>query len=313
LPLAGVRHGEPWAVSAIDISGQWNSNIGVVYEIQQNGNQFTWSAAGLNQSGTGTISASAVTFIGPGWTIKGTIAEKDSSGNPTRIEGENGVILVRIGGAPAAPSPSTPPQPQAPPQPAAIPGGVISLSGQWNSNIGVTYELQQNGNQFTWTVPSLNQSGSGTISENAVTLSGPGWTVKGTVTETDASGNATKIVGENGVTLFRTSVTPGAQPMPSPNPSPQAPPQQPAIPDISGKWQGGLGLVYDIVQNGEQFVWKVLMGMQTGIGKISGTMVSASWTGALGSGSAKGQLLIDAATGRVMAIKWDNGVTFNRQ
>jgi hypothetical protein len=101
--------------------------------------------------------------------------------------------------------------------------------------------------------------------------------------------------------------------MPSPPSTPQAPPQQSPIPDISGKWQGGLGLVYEIVQNGEQFVWKVLMGLQTGIGTISGKTVSANWTGALGTGSAKGQLIIDSSTGKVMSIKWDNGVTFNRQ
>jgi hypothetical protein len=82
-------------VMTTDISGQWNSNIGAVYEIQQSGNNFTWSAPSLNQSGTGTISGTSVIMSGPGWTVKGIITEADSSGRPTKIVGENGVILFR--------------------------------------------------------------------------------------------------------------------------------------------------------------------------------------------------------------------------
>jgi hypothetical protein len=85
------------------------------------------------------------------------------------------------------------------------PQAASDISGQWNSNIGVVYDIQQSGNNFTWSVPSLNQSGTGTVSGTSVTMSGPGWTVKGTITETDTSGRPTKIVGENGVVLFRTS------------------------------------------------------------------------------------------------------------
>jgi len=84
-----------------------------------------------------------------------------------------------------------------------VPAGAPDIAGQWNSNIGAVYEIQQNGTQFTWSAPSLSQSGTGTISGNSVSMSGPGWTVKGSVTEADASGKATKIVGENGVILFR--------------------------------------------------------------------------------------------------------------
>jgi hypothetical protein len=82
---------------------------------------------------------------------------------------------------------------------------VPNLTGQWNSNIGVVYEIQQSGNNFTWSAPSLNQSGTGTISGTSVIMSGPGWTVKGIITEADSSGRPTKIVGENGVILFRTT------------------------------------------------------------------------------------------------------------
>jgi DNA uptake protein ComE-like DNA-binding protein len=180
----------------LSISGQWNSSIGAVYNIQQNGNQYTWSAPILNQSGTGTISGKVVTISGPGWTVRGTITESDQAGNATKIVGENGVVLFRTMGASAGgAAPSGFPAPS---------GGQSSISGQWNSSIGAVYNIQQNGNQYTWSAPSLNQSGTGTISGKVVTISGPGWTVRGTITESDQAGNATKIVGENGVVLFRT-------------------------------------------------------------------------------------------------------------
>jgi len=297
----------------VNISGQWNSNIGAVYEIQQNGEQFTWSAPTLSQSGTGTISGNAITISGPGWTIKGTITKTDASGNGIEIVGENGVVLSRPAGVPSPVPQPTPPQQPIPPQPPVSPGGNISVSGQWNSNIGAVYEIQQGGDQFTWSAPGLSQSGTGTISENAITINGPGWTVKGMITKADASGNALEIVAENGVTLFRTSETVGTQLAPAPQASPQPFPQQTAIPDISGKWKNDLGIVYEIKQDGEQFVWKVLKGLESGVGKIAGTAVSATWTGALGSGSVKGQLLFDGSTGKVTSIKWDNGVTFSRK
>jgi hypothetical protein len=197
-PTGQVPAGSP------DISGAWNSNIGAVYQIQQSGSQFTWSAPSLNQSGTGTISGTSITMSGPGWTVKGTITETDASGKPAKIVGENGVIIFRASGGPAGPAGIPAQQPPASAL-KAPPGGVLDVSGVWNSNIGAVYEIQQSGGQFTWSAPSLNQSGTGTISGTSITLSGPGWTVKGAVTEADASGKATRVVGENGVILFRTA------------------------------------------------------------------------------------------------------------
>jgi hypothetical protein len=195
-------------VTDTGLTGQWNSNIGVIYEIQQSGSNFTWSVPSLNQSGTGTVSGNIVTMNGPGWTVRGMITDTDTSGKATKIIGENGVVLFRITGVTAGPV-KPPAQPSAPSAPSVLPSGLVGLSGQWNSNIGVVYEIQQSGSSFTWSVPSLNQSGTGTISGNSVTMSGPGWTVKGTITETDASGRPTKIVGENGVVLFRTTAGKG--------------------------------------------------------------------------------------------------------
>ncbi len=215
----------PGAQSTPGLSGQWNSNIGAVYEIQQSGNQFTWSAPGLSQSGTGTVSGNDVTLSGPGWTVKGTITETDASGKPAKIVGENGIVLFRTAAGPVVSV--------APPAPNAPVGGVASISGQWNSNIGAVYEIQQSGSQFTWSAPGLNQSGSATVSGNSVTLDGPGWTVKGTITQTDLLGKPSQIVGENGVVLFRNmDGQPGSVPPPALPPGPQGSPR----PGATGDW-----------------------------------------------------------------------------
>jgi len=134
--------------------------------------------------------------------------------------GENGVVLFRTTGGQTV-SVKLPAKPPISPAPKAPVGGVVSLSGQWNSSIGATYEIQQSGSQFTWSAPTLSQSGTGTISGNNISLSGPGWTVKGTITASDNSGNATKIVGENGVVLFRwVDGKPGLVPPPAKQPAP---------------------------------------------------------------------------------------------
>ncbi len=174
-----------------------------------------------------------------------------------------------------------------------------NISGQWNSNIGAVYQIQQSGNQFTWSVPSLNQSGTGTISAKSITLSGPGWTVKGQVTETDTSGNPAKIVGENGVVLTRAdTAAPGA-------------PMAPSVIGLAGQWKSSIGRVYDITQQGNQIAWTVVNSDEKGQGTITGGDVSASWKGFLGSGSSSGKITVDSS-GKATEIKWNNGVRFYR-
>ncbi len=302
-PSAGAPKPAPSASQVsqgveIAITGQWNSNIGAVYEIQQSGNEFTWSAPSLSQSGTGTISGKSITLSGPGWTVKGQVTETDASGNPTKIVGENGVILFRTTGGTLVPAMPAAQQP-GPSAPTAPTGGVMSLSGQWNSNIGAVYQIQQSGNELAWSAPSLNQSGTGTISGKSITLSGPGWTVKGQVTETDASGNPTKIVGENGVVLMRAA---GAAP---------GTPTAPSVISLAGQWKSSIGRVYDITQQGGQIAWTVVNSDEKGQGTITGSDVSASWKGLLGSGSSSGKITVDSS-GKATEIKWSNGVSFYR-
>jgi hypothetical protein len=205
---AGPSGPGPGSGGMISISGYWISNIGAIYDFDQTGNQFTWREMRLEfspdkdllrflQMGKGTISGKAVAVSGSNWTINGTVTEVDTLGRATRITGENAVILSRTtkgaspDGNPVGAVPGLPPS------------GTFDISGQWYSNIGAVYEFQQIGELFAWSAPGLNQSGIGMISERAMILNGPGWTVKGTITEVDPAGKATKIVGENGVILFR--------------------------------------------------------------------------------------------------------------
>ncbi len=82
----------------IGIAGTWKSNVGLVYEITQNKEKFTWKVIGMNQVGEGTITGDAVsvTWIDP----KGRGGAKgkiilDRDGKAVRIEWSNGVVFRR--------------------------------------------------------------------------------------------------------------------------------------------------------------------------------------------------------------------------
>ena len=83
-------------------------------------------------------------------------------------------------------------------------------------------------------------------------------------------------------------------------------------PDISGKWNSNIELVYEFTQNGDQFTWFVALNDQKGGGTLSGHNLSASWSDAGGSGSAEGRITSVDANGRAGRIEWDNGVVFER-
>jgi type VI protein secretion system component Hcp len=83
-------------------------------------------------------------------------------------------------------------------------------------------------------------------------------------------------------------------------------------PDISGKWNSNIELVYEFTQNGDQFTWFVALNDQKGGGTLSGHNLSASWSDAGGSGQAEGRITSVDANGRAGRIEWDNGVVFER-
>ena len=85
----------------LDISGKWNSNIGLVYEFTQNGVQFTWFVALNNQKGGGTLSghnlSASWSDAGGSGSAEGRITAVDENGRAVRIEWDNGVVFERAG------------------------------------------------------------------------------------------------------------------------------------------------------------------------------------------------------------------------
>ena len=80
----------------ISIAGTWKSNIGLVYDITQNKDKFTWKVRDQSQVGEGTITGDAVNVT---WIdLKGRGGAKgkiilDRGGKAVRIEWTNGVIF----------------------------------------------------------------------------------------------------------------------------------------------------------------------------------------------------------------------------
>ncbi len=86
--------------TAVDLSGKWESNVGVVYEIQQTGDVFTWSASSLNETAQGSLTGNDQLKVD--WTgtfglgsTNGNITQKDSTGKARRIQWDNGIVFNR--------------------------------------------------------------------------------------------------------------------------------------------------------------------------------------------------------------------------
>jgi hypothetical protein len=81
-----------------DISGTWQSSIGLVYEITQTGSAFTWHVASVNQRAEGTIEGNSVKASWRGLLRRDSATGKvilDASGRAVRIEWSNGVVFRR--------------------------------------------------------------------------------------------------------------------------------------------------------------------------------------------------------------------------
>jgi sugar lactone lactonase YvrE len=82
-----------------NVSGQWKSSIGLLYNITQKGNQFEWTVTKSNEKGQGTlkgneVSASWSSPQGSG-SSTGQISAVDPTGKATQIDWKNGVRFYR--------------------------------------------------------------------------------------------------------------------------------------------------------------------------------------------------------------------------
>ncbi len=82
---------------------------------------------------------------------------------------------------------------------------------------------------------------------------------------------------------------------------------------IHGEWHSNIGRVYTISQEGKHFNWRVRGTEEVGEGTIEDKRISASWTGPRGRGRATGTIVKISVEGRVLRIRWSNGVVFQRK
>jgi hypothetical protein len=83
--------------------------------------------------------------------------------------------------------------------------------------------------------------------------------------------------------------------------------------DIAGTWNSNIGAIYEITQDGLAFQWYTnnLGWDENATGTITGSTVSASWSGKHGSGTATGTV-VSGREGIANRIEWTNGVVFSR-
>lgn len=103
--------------------------------------------------------------------------------------------------------PSQPQTPaQQPPGPQPPKATVPDISGTWQSSIGLTYQIVQTGEQFTWTVAQPHERAAGKLRGNDLTVDWVSETAKGSaigkVTIVDATGRAMRIEWNNGAVVF---------------------------------------------------------------------------------------------------------------
>ena len=191
-----------------DLSGTWKSNMGLVYQISQSGNKLSYQDPLMHKTVNGTTDGKTVTVS---WTegnavknLKGTITSVGNDNKAKQITWANGAIFKRL-----STIPTQPPKVEMSTGYVAAQKGVqqVDLSGTWNSNIGLVYQISQNGNKLTYQDPMMHKTVNGTIDGKTVTVS---WTegnavknLKGSITLVGGDGKAKRIEWENSVVYHR--------------------------------------------------------------------------------------------------------------
>jgi photosystem II stability/assembly factor-like uncharacterized protein len=322
-----------------DISGTWRSNIGLVYQINQEGDSFTWNVESIRQRGEGTIAGGELNATWQGRSGResgrGRVTAADQNGRATRLEWSNGVVFTREGGAEPQPSGEAQPHRQEFPD----------LSGMWYSNFGHRLEIGHNGNKFTIHVMGVDQQFPGFIEGDSLQADwmqeGEKLTLHGGIAGKDNAGRALIIEWSNGMVFSREPFP--EQPeresehairererlereqLEQQREQPVVEREQPreefieqpgrerGIIDISGVWTSSIRRTYEIEQSRNDFSWRVRGTDEEAEGRIEGEALHVSWGGEFGRGSVEGRIVEVDPEGRALSIEWFNGVIFNRQ
>jgi len=83
----------------LDVSGTWTSSVGLVYQIQQTGENFAWTVDGTSERGAGRIRGKNVLARWINGEVRdaaeGEIVSVDDGNRATRIQWKNGVLFQR--------------------------------------------------------------------------------------------------------------------------------------------------------------------------------------------------------------------------
>ena len=192
-----------------DLAGTWDSTVDTVYHIQQSGSAFTWTVENSNEQGKGEIAGAKVTASWEGGSAPGSaeggIVDQNAANRALKIEWTNGVVFTRRTDEAVA----KPGFPAAPPAVSTDPSQplVVDVSGTWTSSVGLVYQLQQSGEDFTWTVDGTPERGAGRIRGKNVLARWINGEVRdaaeGEIVSVDDGNRATRIQWKNGVLFQR--------------------------------------------------------------------------------------------------------------
>lgn len=315
------------------ISGTWQSNVGLVYEITCSANTFTWKVKSTGETAQGKIQGER---LFASWrnrrgeqTAQGLVSEVDSQGKALRIEWSNGFVFSR-----SFASQSTKPAVKAPVlgkidqkvqvkpvEEARIPkepgkqmqDRMPDISGEWFSNRGGHYMFDQRGTTFRMVNLENEQVMNGRIEDRrvyAIPESG-GNEIIGNIIEVDPEGRAHILEWPDGLVLAREPFGhAGSEPERIKN---DLRTSQPLVLDISGLWMSSIKKTYEILQQGRNFNWSVRETDEKAAGMIYGDEVVVEWSGRFGSGHAEGHVIEREDSGRALRIEWSNGVIFTRE
>jgi len=291
----------------IDLTGLWqdDSGAGGIYRLRQVGNSIVWMIDGTSKQSYVNLAVGQISG--------NTVSAKwvDLPGSPTlgggdillRIESNNRLVKISSSayygaqawtrlGATGVVSP---------------PGGAASdgdIAGTWEYS-GNTYEITRTATGFAWYLERLNERATITVNGSDVSASWTGNSGSGSANGTIelAAGKPGFIRWSNGA-VFKRVGTVGLAQRRDPASGGVV-----AAEDITGTWDYS-GYVYEITRTATGFEWYLARVNERGTITVNGSLVSASWSGNSGSGSATGT--IELTSGKPSLIKWSNGAVFKK-